>query len=55
MLERGLVSKVELFEALEQIRPGLLRYPALNAEAFERQVRRLLEKEDSPEPDDDRS
>jgi hypothetical protein len=43
MLERGLVSIAELRLALEAIRPGLLRYPALDAAAFERRVRRFLE------------
>ncbi len=53
MLERGLVSKPELADALEQIRPGLVRYPALNAEAFVRRVRRALERDDSSEVDDE--
>ncbi len=42
MLERGLVTKDDLVEALEQMLPDLLRYPALDAEAFERRVRSFL-------------
>lgn len=45
MLDRGLVTKSDLLEALEQMRPHLVRYPALDAEAFERRVRSFLEKE----------
>jgi hypothetical protein len=43
MLEHDLVSIAELRSALETVRPGLLRYPALDAAAFERRVRRFLE------------
>lgn len=43
MLARDLVSVAELRAALAAIRPGLLRYPALDARAFERRVHRFLE------------
>ncbi len=42
MLERRLVSRDEILAALEVMRPGLIRYPALDAEAFERRVREFL-------------
>ncbi len=47
MLERELVTKDELLAALETIRPDLIRYPALDADAFEHRVKEFL--------DDDRS
>jgi len=47
MLERQLVTRGELLEALEKIRPELVRYPALDAEAFERRARALLTEEDA--------
>lgn len=43
MLERGLVTRDELSAALDAIRPDLIRYPALDAEAFERRVREFLD------------
>jgi hypothetical protein len=46
MLERGLVSRSELRRGLDQIRDRLIRYPALDAEAFERRVQRLLQSSD---------
>ncbi len=46
MLERGLVEREELAAALEQMRPGLVRYPALDIPAFERRVRDFLEVSD---------
>ena len=46
MLDRNLVSKGGLTAALDAIRPGLIRYPALDSQAFERRVRRFLEHED---------
>jgi hypothetical protein len=52
MLGRGLVSKAELGEAFEAIKPQLIRYPALDPEAFERRVRSFLE-EDDLEGDED--
>lgn len=42
MLRRGLVTSEELIAGLEEIRPGLVRYPGLDADAFERRVRRFL-------------
>ncbi len=45
MLNRSLVSKHDLLSALEQIRPGLVRYPALDAAAFVRRVERFLDRE----------
>ena len=42
MIERGLVSKEEIASGLERIRPELIRYPALDAEAFEQRVRRFV-------------
>jgi hypothetical protein len=47
MLTRGLVDRDGLREALEEILPGLIRYPSLDAEAFERRVRKFLEKDDA--------
>ena len=46
MLERGLVSKEALLAALEAIKPGLIRYPALDSETFERRVEEFLGDED---------
>ncbi len=43
MLERGMVTRAELLAALEAIQPDLIRYPALDAEAFERRVREFLD------------
>lgn len=45
MLERRLVTKDDLVEALERMLPDLLRYPAHDAEAFERRVRSFLGEE----------
>ena len=45
MLARNLVSKDGLTAALDAIRPALIRYPALDGEAFERRVREFLEEE----------
>lgn len=42
MLERGLIDGRELATAFEQIRPQLLRYPAIDPEAFEARVRNYL-------------
>ncbi len=39
MLERGLVTRDGLSAALDAIRPDLIRYPALDAKAFESRVR----------------
>lgn len=46
MIERRLVSREEIASGFEQIRPDLIRYPALDADSFERRVRRFLEAED---------
>lgn len=46
MLERGLIDKPSLGAALEAIRADLIRYPGLDAEAFERRVREFLERRD---------
>ena len=43
MIERGLVTREDITSGLERIQPELIRYPALDAEAFERRVRRFLE------------
>jgi hypothetical protein len=43
MLARSLVTATELRAALGQMLPGLVRYPALDARAFERRVRAFLE------------
>lgn len=45
MLDRGLVTATEISEGLDQIRDQLIRYPALDAESFERRVHRFLEAE----------
>lgn len=42
MLHRGLVTRAELTAALEWMRPGLIRYPGLDPEAFAGRVRRFL-------------
>ena len=47
MLARNLVARADLAAALETMRPGLLRYPALDAEAFARRVRRFLDDADA--------
>lgn len=47
MIERSLVSSGEIADGLERIRPELIRYPALDAEAFEHRVRRFLETADA--------
>lgn len=47
MLAHNLVSKADLSAALEVMLPGLLRYPALDAAAFERRVRRFLADDDA--------
>ena len=47
MAERKLISSHEIADALERIRPDLIRYPALDAKAFERRVRRFLETADA--------
>lgn len=47
MLDRNLVSRAELIAALDAIRPDLIRYPALDGEAFERRVREFLGVEDA--------
>ncbi len=46
MLDRDLVSRQEIVEALEAIKPTLIRYPALDGETFERRVREFLEEDD---------
>ena len=43
MLDRGLVSQDDLRAALDEIRPGLVRHPALDAAAFVGRVRRFLD------------
>ncbi len=43
MLEHRLVRRDELSAALDMIRPDLIRYPALDAEAFERRVKEFLD------------
>lgn len=43
MLERRLVTRDELAEALDAMRPEMIRYPALDAEAFERRVKEFLD------------
>ena len=47
MLARNLVARADLAAALETMWPGLLRYPALDAEAFARRVRRFLDDADA--------
>jgi hypothetical protein len=42
MLERGLVRAADLLAALDGIRPRLVRYPALDAAAFEVRARAFL-------------
>lgn len=44
MLARGLISTADLRSTLEAIRPGLIRYPALDAGELEGRVVRFLEK-----------
>jgi len=46
MLARDLVSKAELTAAFDAIESELIRYPALDSEAFERRVTEFLEEED---------
>ena len=42
MLDLTLVTRHEILEGLDQIRDQLIRYPALDADAFEHRVRRFL-------------
>ncbi|MCB1036574.1 MAG: hypothetical protein KDD47_22305 [Acidobacteria bacterium] len=46
MLDRGLVSQEELREAMEEVLPRLIRYPAIDAGSFEARVRMFLEESD---------
>lgn len=46
MIERGLVTGTELEAAMQDIVPELIRYPAIEAEAFERRVLAFLEEID---------
>ncbi len=46
MIERGLVSKEELGRALDEIDDWLVRYPALDADAFRRRARAFLGDDD---------
>ncbi|MCC7383735.1 MAG: hypothetical protein IT384_17975 [Deltaproteobacteria bacterium] len=47
MVRRGLVTRAELRETFDQIRPLLIRYPAIDVDAFRDKVERALA-EDSP-------
>jgi len=42
-VRRGLVDPDVIVELFEAIRPGIIRYPALDAEAFARKVQRFVE------------
>ena len=42
MIDRGLVNPREVLAGFDSIRDQLIRYPALDAEAFERRVRNAL-------------
>ncbi|MEM6455900.1 MAG: DUF6036 family nucleotidyltransferase [Acidobacteriota bacterium] len=46
MVARGLVRRDDLADALEEILPGLIRYPSLDADAFARRVQEFLEQDD---------
>jgi hypothetical protein len=43
MVDRGLVAHGEFLDRFEEIRPGLARYPAVDADAFEKKVRAFVE------------
>lgn len=45
MLERHLVTPLEIKTAMSEIRPQLIRFPGLDAETFEKRVQELLEKQ----------
>jgi hypothetical protein len=47
MIDRGLVSHEDIASGFERIRAELIRYPAIDAEAFERRVRRFLDTGDA--------
>jgi len=47
MLESGLVTRADLLEALEVMKPDLPRYPGLDQTAFERRVRELAGDDDA--------
>jgi Nucleotidyltransferase of unknown function (DUF6036) len=47
MLARNLVSRADLVAALETMRPDLLRYPALDADAFARRVKGFVDDADA--------
>jgi hypothetical protein len=44
MLERGLITPDELRAGVEEIRGDLVRYPGLDAVAFEARVRDFVER-----------
>ncbi len=46
ILQLGLVSREDLAEAFESIRSRLIRFPSLDAAAFEKRVRGFLEADD---------
>ena len=46
MLDLGLVTAGEILQGLGQIRDRLIRYPALDAESFERRVHSFFETND---------
>lgn len=43
MLSRNLIDPKTLLQLFEAIRPNLIRYPAINAEAFEAKVREAVQ------------
>jgi hypothetical protein len=47
MLDRGLTSAAEIRDGLEQMRSGLVRYPALDAASFVRRVNDFLAERDA--------
>jgi hypothetical protein len=43
MLDRALFTLADLLDVLDRIRPGLVRYPGLDAAAFALRVRAFME------------
>lgn len=45
MLSRGLTKRETLLDLFESIRPQLIRYPAIDAEEFEKKVREAIQRD----------
>jgi hypothetical protein len=45
MVDAGLVSRKQILKGFEDIRPGLIRYPGVDEDAFERRVKAFVAEE----------